>query len=49
MQETQIRCLGQEDLLKKEMATQLQYSGLENSIDREFHGQSSFYNKNGNE
>ena len=49
MQETQIRCLGQEDPLKTEMATQLQYSGLENSIDREFHGQSSFYNKNGSE
>ena len=34
MQETQIRCLGQEDPLKKEMATQLQNSCLENSMDR---------------
>ena len=30
-----IRSLGLEDLLEEEMATQLQYSCLENSMDRE--------------
>ena len=30
----QVRSLGQEDLLEKEMATQLQYSCLENSMGR---------------
>ena len=34
MQETWVRSLGQEDPLEKEMATPLQYSCLENSIDR---------------
>ena len=34
-QETQVRSLGLEDLLEEEMATQLQYSCLENSMDRE--------------
>ena len=32
--ETQVRSLGQEDPLEKEMATQLQYSYLENPMDR---------------
>ena len=32
--ETRVRSLGQEDPLKKDMATQLQYSCLENSKDR---------------
>ena len=31
----QLRSLGQEDALKKEMANPLQYSYLENSMDRE--------------
>ena len=34
MQETQIRSLGREDPLEKGMATQLQYSCLENAMDR---------------
>ena len=34
MQETWVRSLGGEDPLKKEMATPLQYSCLENSMDR---------------
>ena len=33
MQETQVRSLGREDPLEKEMATPLQYPYLENSID----------------
>ena len=32
--ETQVQSLSREDLLEKEMATPLQYSYLENSIDR---------------
>ena len=32
--ETQVRSLGQEDPLKKEMATYSSYSCLENSMDR---------------
>ena len=35
MWETQVRSLGQEDPLEKEMATKLQYSCLENPIDGE--------------
>jgi len=39
MQETQVSSLGREDLLEKEMATHsLQYSCLENSMDRGVHG-----------
>ena len=34
LQETQFRSLGQEDSLEKEMATPLQYSCLENPVDR---------------
>ena len=34
MQETQVRSLGQEDPLEKEVATHLQYSCLGNPIDR---------------
>ena len=34
MQETQVRSLGQEDPLKKEMANPLQYSCLGNAMDR---------------
>ena len=34
MQETQVRSLGWDDLLEEEMATQLQYSCLENFMDR---------------
>ena len=34
MWETQVRSLGQEDPLKKEMATYSSYSCLENSMDR---------------
>ena len=34
MQETRVRYLGQEDLLEKRMATFVQYSYLENSMDR---------------
>ena len=34
MQETQVPSLGREDPLEKEMATTLQYSCLENSMDR---------------
>ena len=34
MQETQVQSLGQEDPLEKGMATKLQYSCLENSMDR---------------
>ena len=34
MQETQVQSLGWEDLLEKGMATPLQYSCLENPIDR---------------
>ena len=34
MQETRVWSLGWEDLLEKKMATQLQYSCLENSMDR---------------
>ena len=34
MQETQVPSLGWEDPLEKEMATTLQYSCLENSVDR---------------
>ena len=34
MQETQVLSLGREDPLEKEMATTLQYSCLENSMDR---------------
>ena len=34
MQETWVRSLGQEDPLVKEMANPLQYSCLENSMDR---------------
>ena len=34
MRETQVRSLGREDPLEKEMATPLQYSCLENSMDR---------------
>ena len=34
MWETWVRFLGQEDLLEKDMATQLQYSCLENPMDR---------------
>ena len=34
MQETQVRSLGWKDPLKEEMATLLQYSCLENSMDR---------------
>ena len=37
MQETWVRSLGQEDILEKGMAT-LQYSCLENPMDREVHG-----------
>ena len=33
MQETPVQSLGHEDPLEKEMATQLQYSFLENSTD----------------
>ena len=33
MQETQVPSMGWEDPLEKEKATQLQYSGLENSMD----------------
>ena len=35
MQEMRVRSLGREDHLEKGMATQLQYSCLENSMDRE--------------
>ena len=35
MQETWVRSLGQEDTLEKGMATQPQYSCLENPMDRE--------------
>ena len=35
MQETQVRSLSQEDILEKGMATPLQYSCLEDSIDKE--------------
>ena len=35
MQETQVRSLGGEDPLEKEMETPLQYSCLENPLDRE--------------
>ena len=35
MQETWVQFLGQEDPLKKEMATHIQYSCLEDSMDRE--------------
>ena len=35
MQETWVRSLGQEDSLEKRMAYSLQYSCLENSMDRE--------------
>ena len=35
MQETWVQSLGWEDPLEKEMATQLQYSCLENPVDRE--------------
>ena len=35
MQETQVQFLDQEDALEKGMATQLQYSCLENCTDRE--------------
>ena len=38
MWETQVRSLGQEDALEKEMATRLQYSWLENPIDGEASG-----------
>ena len=34
IQETQVRSQGQEDSLEKGMATQLQYSCLENPMDR---------------
>ena len=34
IQETQVRSLGWEDPLEKEMATHLQYSCLENPMDR---------------
>ena len=34
MQETQVQFPGQEDPLEKEMATRLQYSCLENPMDR---------------
>ena len=34
MQETWVRCLGQEDPLENGMATYFQYSCLENSMDR---------------
>ena len=34
MQETQVRSLGQEDPLEKEVATHLQYSCLGNPMDR---------------
>ena len=34
MQETWVQSLGWEDPLEKEMATQLQYSCLENPVDR---------------
>ena len=34
MQETWVQSLNWEDLLEKGMATQIQYSGLENSMDR---------------
>ena len=34
MQETQVRSLGQEDPLQEGMATPLQYSSLENPMDR---------------
>ena len=34
IQETQVQSLGQEDLLEKGMAYPLQYSCLENSVDR---------------
>ena len=34
-QETGVQSLGQKDPLEKEMATQLQYSCLENPMDRE--------------
>ena len=34
VQETQVRSLGQEDPLEKEIATRLQYSYLEKSMDR---------------
>ena len=35
MQEMRVRSVGREDHLEKGMATQLQYSCLENSMDRE--------------
>ena len=35
IQETRVQALGQEDPLEKEMATPLQYSCLEDSLDRE--------------
>ena len=35
MQETQVRSLGREGPLEKEMANPLQYSCLENPLDRE--------------
>ena len=38
MRETWVRSLGWEDPLEKGKATQLQYSGLENSMDCIFHG-----------
>ena len=38
MQETWVRPLGWEDPLEKGMATPLQYSGLENSMDCIVHG-----------
>ena len=34
MQKTQVQSVGQEDLLEKKMATQLQYSSLGNPMDR---------------
>ena len=34
MQETRVQSLGQEELLKKGLATQLQYSSLESPMDR---------------
>ena len=34
MKEMRVRSLGQEDLLEEEMATPLQYSCLENPMDR---------------
>ena len=36
MRETQVQSLSQEDLLEKGMAHQLQYSYLENSMDKGF-------------